>query len=181
MTPSYEAGELLDYTLATWVFELWVAGVQAADPEVAAACAAVQSASDAESGEAAGRALVASLSGRAGDGSPEGVGALARSLFGERVLADLGLGEREARLGRIRRHQFGQRLPWLARVWSREASGEVRPSWWLVEQVTDEVTVADPNPWNDIDEVRRVPVPDFQVLWELSGCASIAVARAAAA
>ena len=33
----------------------------------------------------------------------------------------------------------------------------------------------DPNPWDDVDEERTVPLGDFQVLWELTGCSAIAV------
>jgi hypothetical protein len=53
--------------------------------------------------------------------------------------------------------------------------GKVHPSWLLVERVTDEVTAMDPNPWNDVDEERHIPVQDFQVLWELDACSSVYV------
>ena len=45
-----------------------------------------------------------------------------------------------------------------------------------VDIVEAEVAAADPNPWNDVDETRRIPVGDFQVLWELDGCTAVHLA-----
>ncbi len=177
MTPVYTDADLLNFTLATWVFELHVAGVSAKVEAIAAACAAVEATSDPEAGEAAGVALVAAVAAKVTGADPAQIAAFASDLYPGSVATDLGAGDRDARLVRIRRHQFGHRLPWLARVWERDGVGRVRPSWGLIEQVTDEVTLADPNPWNDVDELRRVPVADFQVLWELADCASVAVQR----
>ncbi len=97
---------------------------------------------------------------------------VATALYGDRVQRDLGAGDRVERTARIRKYQFASQLPWLARIWERQGES-VRPSLLLVERVTDEVTAADPNPWNDIDEDRKLPVSDFHVLWELDGCASL--------
>ena len=72
-------------------------------------------------------------------------------------------------------NQFGRRLPWLARVYQRSELGAVRAVWLVIESVTDEVIAMDPNPWNDIDEERRLPVDDFHVLWELDACSSVYV------
>jgi hypothetical protein len=172
--------ELFPYTFATWVFTLAVDGVVAADDRCREACEAIRAARDADSGNAAGELLVARLRELVGDGSdPDAVAGAARSLYGDRVRDDLGRGDREERTHRIRKYQFASQLPWLARIWERAAEGEggaaVRPGWLLVEQVTDEVAAADPNPWNEVDERRRLPVGDFQVLWELDGCTNLYV------
>ena len=163
---------LTPYTFATWVFTLHVAGVRASDPKVAEACEAVLRATDAKAGNAAGEQLVASVRDLITDGD---VRRAAAGLYGDRVRGDLGEGDRDIRTSRIRRYQFAAQLPWLARIWER-ANGEVRPGWLLVERVTDEVTAADPNPWNDVDEVRHLSVHDFHVLWELDGCSNVYVA-----
>jgi hypothetical protein len=163
---------LTPYTFATWVFTLHVAGVRAADPQVAEACEAVLHASDPKAGNAAGEQLVSRVRELLASGE---VSDAARRLYGDRVRGDLGEGDRDSRTTRIRRYQFAAQLPWLARIWER-ANGEVRPGWLLVERVTDEVTAADPNPWNDVDEVRHLSVHDFHVLWELDGCSNVYVA-----
>jgi hypothetical protein len=165
-------GEHTPYTFATWIFTLHVAGVRASDPEVAEICDAVLHAKNDRSGAAAGERLVAKARALL-DGRDLTTAAVA--LFGERVRDDLGVGDRDARTTRIRRYQFASQLPWLARIWER-AGESVRPNWLLVERVTDEVTAADPNPWNDVDEVRRLPVQDFHVLWELDGCSNVYLA-----
>lgn len=163
------------YAIATWVFLLHVDGRTAADAELAAHCAAVVSAADEGAGNPAGEALVARIRALLPSEGPEQVEAFARAQYGERVVAGLGEGGRDERLQRVRKHQFASNLPWLARIWER-VDGAVVPSWLVVERVTDEVTAMDPNPWNDIDETRHLPVGDFQVLWELDGCTAVAVA-----
>ncbi len=166
--------ELLPYTLSTWVFTLHVAGVQAADPAVAEACRGIARASDPSAGNAAAEALVDRVRALVPDGEASTVAAGVRALYGDRVAEDLGRGDREERTARIRKYQFAAQLPWLARVWDR-ADGIARPTWFLVERVTDVVTAADPNPWNAIDETRRWPVSEFHVLWELDGCTSLSL------
>jgi len=160
------------YTFATWVFTLHVAGVRATDAGIAETCDAVLHAADDRVGSAAGERLVTKVRSLL-DGND--VTAAASRLYGERVRHDLGAGDRDVRTTRIRRYQFASQLPWLARIWER-AGESVRPNWLLVERVTDEVTAADPNPWNDVDEVRRLPVQDFHVLWELDGCSNVYLA-----
>ena len=168
--------DLLPYTFATWVFLLHMGGERADNEAVAEACDAILSAQDEEQGNAAGEKLVATVQGLLEGDAPEQVLEAASNLYGVRTAAALGDGDRGERIARIRKYQFTRQLPWLARIWERGDDGHVRPEWLLVERVTDEVTAADPNPWNDIDETRHIPVGDFQVLWELDACTSVHLA-----
>jgi len=170
--PGTTQDEHTPHTFATWVFTLHVGGVRANDREVGEICDAVLHATDDRSGAAAGERLVAKV--RTLLGANDVTTAAAR-LYGDRVRHDLGAGDRDARTTRIRRYQFASQLPWLARIWER-AGDSVLPNWLLVERVTDEVTAADPNPWNGVDEVRHLPVQDFHVLWELDGCSNVYLA-----
>lgn len=163
------------YALATWVFVLHVDGVLSSDAELARHCREVLEASEERDGNQAGEALVARVGSMLTGVEPTQVVAFARAAFGDRVITALGEGDREERVHRIRKHQFAHNLPWLARIWER-GDGAPVPSWLVVERVTHEVCAMDPNPWNDIDETRRLPVTDFQVLWELDGCTAVAVA-----
>jgi hypothetical protein len=166
----------LDLVLATWVFLLHVSGVAPSDAELAAACKAISDATEATSGDKAGDALIKKVRALVGDShSPEHVAEIARKLYGDRARTDLGAGSREERTTRIRKYQFGKNLPWIARIHEKR-NGSVGPSWLLVEQVTDNVMAMDPNPWNDVDEERTIPVGDFHVLWELDDCASVSIA-----
>lgn len=171
----HTGADLFPYTFATWVFMLHVDGVPANDADVASACRSVLEAGDETAGNAAGEALVEAVRGLIGDGSPEAVQAASARLFGARTSATMGAGSRDERTARIRKYQFEHQLPWLARLWERTEAG-VEPGWLLIERVTDVVHAADPNPWNDVDEARRVPIGDFQVLWELDQCASVHLA-----
>jgi len=172
---SYTPEDLLRLTLATWIFRLSQAGVAPEDGPMGDLCTGVACAEDAKTGDELGWALVARVGELLGDadGKPDAMRALATTLYGDRVSFDLGGGTRDARTTRIRRYQFGRALPWLARIWERSPEGSVGPVWLLVEQVTDQVIAMDPNPWNDIDEERRLPFEDFQVLWELDACSSL--------
>lgn len=162
------------YTFATWVYQLHAAGIPPADESVQQALAAVDAATDRDAGEDAGRALVEAVDAVLGGGDhPAAVAAAAVSLFGDRAGSDLGEGSRAERTRRIRRLQFGANLPWLARVIERDAEGKVGPVWHVVREVTDLVEVMDPNPWNEVDERRRLPLADFHVQWELDGCTSV--------
>lgn len=166
----------LPLAFATWVFLLHVAGIDPDEGELKEQCDEVSGATEAAAGNAAGEALVARVRELiGGDGSPKHVLAVARRLYGDRIKDDLGAGDRDERTARIRKYQFGRSLPWLARIWERR-DGAVHPSWLLVEQVTDQVIAMDPNPWNDVDEERHLPVQDFHVLWELDDCANVHVA-----
>lgn len=168
----------LCYTFATWAFELFVAGVDPADDSLSERLRTALTAKDPESGEAAGHSLVDRVAEILGaDEGPDGVLAAAQGLYGERAKGDLGRGERDERTTRIRKYQFGARLPWLARIWERQEDGGVAPGWVVVEEMTDQVLAMDPNPWNDIDEKRVYPVSDFHVLWELDGCTSVHIAH----
>ena len=167
------AEQELHYTFATWVFSLFVAGVEAQDEEVAAQCRAVSAATDADTGNSAGEALVKRVAELVSGTAPEAVSQAASTLYGELVSTELGTGDRAARTHQVRRYQFERGLPWLAHIWERHLDGTVAPTWLLVERVTDQVSAMDPNPWNDIDEERVMPVADFQVLWELSDCTSV--------
>ncbi|MBX2800910.1 MAG: hypothetical protein KTR31_24730 [Myxococcales bacterium] len=176
MNPTAEDYDHVPYTVATWAFTLHVAGVYAADEEVRQHCQRVLEATDPDEGNAAGEGLVRRVRDLLPGEDPESVASAAAQLYGERVHRDLGTGDRMIRTARIRKYQFTAQLPWLARIWERHGE-EVRPSWLLVERVTDQVTAADPNPWNDIDEERRLPVSDFHVLWELDDCSSLYLTR----
>ncbi len=164
----------LAYALATWVFLLKVDGVEPDDAELAGACDAVLAADEEVAGNAAGEALVKAILAKIEGVEPEHVQQFAGALYGDRIETTFGEGDRSERLSRIRKYQFDRNLPWLARIWER-TDDTVGPMWLVVERVTDEVAAMDPNPWNDIDETRRLPVADFQVLWELDGCTSVAV------
>lgn len=161
--------------LSTWIYRLHQAGIEPDDQGLAEACRAVDAATDAETGDAAGEALVRVVSERVGDAvEPDRVAALMHRLYGDRIAEDLGEGSRPDRLSRIRRARFDRSLPWIARIQERR-DGAVGPSWLLVERATDRVHALDPNPWNDVDEARYLPVNDFLVLWELDGCTSLRV------
>src|SRR5687768_2445876 len=120
------APELLPYTLATWVFTLHVAGVEARDEAVRETCRQILAATEPMAGNRASEALVDAIKRLCTDGEPATIEAAARALYDDRVRRDLGEGDRAVRTARIRKYQFASQLPWLARVWER-ANGEVRP------------------------------------------------------
>ncbi len=171
-----DAATPLAYTLSTWVFLQHAGGSTPAHDAIRGFCEAVAGATDEATGEAAGEALVAEITALLDGESPDAVAALATAVFGDKAKGDMGEGSREDRIHRVRQFQFDSGLPWLARIWERSAAGEVGPVWILIERVTDEVTAMDPNPWDDIDEERHIPVDDFQVQWELDGCTSVYLA-----
>lgn len=160
--------------VATWALALHGGGRMASDQWIREACAGVASTTDPTSGAAAAEALVAAVRERLTGPDPAAVLAFAREAWGD-ASADLGDGIREERVQRIRRYQFERNLPWLARLWERDSAGEVRPIWLIVERFTDTVVAMDPNPWDEIEELRRFPVDSFQALWELEACASVRV------
>lgn len=167
--------DLLPYTLATWIFTLHVGGAHCVEAPIRTACESVRTATDATAGNAAATALVEAVKARLPDGEPSTVVRFATELFGERVRTTFADPDRDVRLARIRKVQFASQLPWLARIWERNG-GKVAPAWVVVERVTDEVLAADPNPWNAVDETRRYPLADFQVLWELDGLTHVHLA-----
>ncbi|MFK7931664.1 MAG: hypothetical protein AB8H79_26025 [Myxococcota bacterium] len=165
----------LTVAVSTWLLAVRSAGHELADAQVAKACDAIRSATDATTGDAAGQALVDLVEERLAGEEPAAVRQALLAVLGDVALIDLGAGERDDRIHRIRSYHFSHGLPWLCRIYERKASGAVQPGWVLVERVSDRVQIMDPNPWDDIDEDRVLPVGDFQVLWELDGCPSIAL------
>ncbi len=157
-------------TFATWVVALHAAGVPCSDPAIAVSCAELLS------GIGDAKGFVGAIAERFSEGTaPDAVVAVASALYPERTHTDLGEGDRLARLKHIRSLQFGHPLPWLARIVERDAAGQVGPQWLLVETITSVVITMDPNPWNDVDEARQIPLTDFQVLWELDACTNVSV------
>ena len=165
----YAADGNLRLTFATWVMALHASGVVSSDEGVAEVCGQLLK------GEGEPKSLVDLLNAHFSDGADVAHVKRAADALYPTVRTDLGEGGRQDRLARVRGYQFGRQLPWLARIWERDMDGCVGPSWLLIEQVTDRIRTMDPNPWNDIDEERLIAVGDFQVLWELDGCTSIAV------
>lgn len=158
----------LPYTLATFTFLQRRAGGKVHDPAVESACAAVAALEGGpESAERlleAVRATITTLD------HPGLVTTLAR-IFGEpAVQVDFAqASDREGRLARVRRATFGDSRPWIAGIADRSPEGDLGVHWVLVDGLYDQVKLLDPNPWNDVDEERSVPLGDFVVLWELAG------------
>ena len=173
MSEIVKGQDLVPFTVATWVFSLHVAGATSSDQAINDACENVIAATNETAGNAAGDLLVARISELLGSNAD--VTAACTALYPDAIRTDMGDGDRLDRTARIRKYQFTRQLPWLARIWERTDEG-VQPTWLLVERVTDEVTAADPNPWNDVDEERHLPVADFHVLWDLDQCTSVALA-----
>lgn len=157
---------------ATWLVALHAGGVPILDAAGRAACERVV----ADPGDASAGDLLAWVDAGLGAADVDAARALAARALGDALRTDLGAGDRAYRLARIRRYQFGRQLPWLARVWERGGDGVVGVSWLVVGEVTDTLRALDPNPWNDVDEAREIPVGDFLVLWELDGCSALSVA-----
>jgi hypothetical protein len=165
----------LGVTLATFLFLVRRSGIALQDPTIEAACAAFDTGG--ATVEALGTALVAAVRARVGGDRFEDVVAALRGLLGaDRVRTDLGdAPDREGRAANIRRAHFGQRLPWLAVIIDRTPDGDVGRHWVMVESFDEVVRAMDPNPWDDRDEERVLPVGDFMVQWELAGCPSIRI------
>lgn len=167
--------ESLAVTLATFLFLVRRAGHPLKDPAVESACAAFDLGGAPV--EVLGKALVDAVRTHLAGARVEDVVAAIGALLGEDlVLTDLGdAPDREARAAAIRRAQFGHSLPWLAVIIDRQPDGEVGRHWVMVESFDDEARVMDPNPWDDKDEERSLPIVDFMVRWELAGCRSVRV------
>lgn len=161
----------LAVALAAWMVLLHRRGVL---PDSEALAERVRAVSDADSGAA----LVEAVGELLDDASPEQVIAFCRAELGEAITGAFGEGEREERVRRIRRYQFAQNTPWIARIYER-TQGVVRPFWVIVGRLTDQVLLMDPDPYDGIEEQRVVPVADFMVQWELDACTSIAFERSA--
>ncbi|MDP2312619.1 MAG: hypothetical protein Q8P41_06915 [Pseudomonadota bacterium] len=168
--------ESLAVTLATFLFLVRRAGLTLHDPAVEAACAAFDAGGAPV--ETLGSALVRAVTVRlSGVRVEDVVAALAALLGNDHVFTDLGEApDRDARIAAIRRTHFGNPLPWLAVIIDRQPDGEVGRHWVLVEAFDDAARVMDPNPWDEKDENRSLPIGDFMVQWELAGCRSVRVA-----
>jgi hypothetical protein len=165
----------LPVTLATFTFLLRRAGRPIQDVAVDAACGAFEA--GARTPTELGADLVAAVGVHLGGDEPKHVAAALDAILGAGASrTDLGEGaDREARLGAIRRTHFGNPLPWLAQLVERTPDGRLVVRWVLVEGFDEVARVMDPNPWDDKDEERTLPINDFLVLWELTGCASVRV------
>lgn len=164
----------LDVTLATLLFIANKANIAICDPEISGAINAIATATADD--PALADALVKAVGARTGDGSFATVVQALGALVGESRLRRIGEGEdRAARVVSIRRALFGRSLPWLAVIIDRDADGTVGPHWVMVEGFTDSVLLMDPNPWNDVDEQRTLPLTDFLVMWELAGCQAVLI------
>jgi len=196
MTDTPKAGDL-STTLATWLYYLDQAGHRAKDPGIASALEQISALSQlqaemlaaadrqdyaraaaiqtqlADSGndpDALGQVLVSAVSASLSSDSAEAVMAWARDqLGGEHIGGDFGE-DRESRAQTVRQSAFQNGLPWVAQIIDRFPSGDVGAHWVMVERVTDHVRCMDPYPWDDLDEEVEIPLTDFMVKWELSGC-----------
>jgi hypothetical protein len=166
----------LGVTLATWLFLVRRGGTAIQDPAIEAACAAFDAGTAPV--ETLGEALVTAVRQRITGARVDDILDALRGLVGaSNVRTDLGdAPDREGRAAAIRRAQFQKALPWLAVIIDRQPDGEVGRQWVMVESFTDMVRVMDPNPWDDRDEERVLPVGDFMVQWELAGCPSVRIA-----
>jgi hypothetical protein len=127
--------------------------------------------------EDAAKALEATLRDAIGDQTGAGLVDTARGWFDPALVPEDEGGDRDSRIRQMRRWTFRQRTPWLAMIWQRDHAGRVGPHWVIVDNVSDEVQLVDPDPWDGVDEDRVMPTGDFMVLWELSGCAALMVRR----
>lgn len=156
--------------IATFLLLARRAGRTVSDPTIDAALAAFEAGGSAPA--ELGAALTEAVSAVLGDKLDDVVPTLT-TLLGE-LRTDLGAGaDRDARLTAIRRASFGNALPWLARIVDRTPAGQVIQHWVIVERFDDAARIMDPNPWDDIEEERELPIVDFLVRWELAGCESV--------
>lgn len=162
----------LRVTLATYLYLVHEAGHAVVDPALAAACATLSGAGAADAA-AAGAALVEAV-GLPADADAAAVQAWLDAAFGPGRVGALPLptgaaSAREARARALRSYQFRTSLPLLAQIVDRFPDGSVGAHWVMVERVTDQVTLMDPYPWDDIDEEQNVDLIEFLVKWELAG------------
>ena len=144
-------------TLATLTYLWHRAGVRPTDADIASTCDAI------DGGDAAAAE-------RLMDGVPPGdaVAAL-NAAFGSVRALTLGSGTREDHVAATRRLDFGDNLPWLARIADRDRDGSIGARWVIVARLAESVDILDPNPWDDVAEERSLPLGDFMVRWELAG------------
>jgi hypothetical protein len=148
-------------TVATLTYLWHRAGVRPTDADIAATCLAIDD-GDASAAE------------RLMDGVPPGdVVAALNAAFGVVRAASLGAGTREEHVAATRRLDFGDNLPWLARIADRDNAGNLGARWVIVARLAETVDILDPNPWDDVAEERSLPLGDFMVRWELAGGESV--------
>ena len=155
-----KSGELAA-TLATWLYLLAEAGHQVADEDVRAGIFALFNPAPDQDPEALGKALADAIS------------AWLRAQLGADHIQSFEEGSREERLRAARAWQFQSSLPWLARMLSRFPDGTVGSHWVMVERITDTVSLADPFPWDDLDEEYQLDPLEFMVKWELGGLVNL--------
>ncbi|TNE89521.1 MAG: hypothetical protein EP330_10955 [Deltaproteobacteria bacterium] len=162
--PLREDGNLA-VTLSAWMVLLHRRAALPVDEDLAGL---VQGVCD----EASGTALVDAVRAAVGGSDPGSVLAFAQAQYGEEVHGGMGHADRDKAVRTIRRYQFARNTPWLCRIYERHHD-VVQPTWVIVERVTDEVLLLDPEPFDDVEEERTLPLADFLVLWELDGATSV--------
>jgi len=148
-------------TFATALYLLRRAGVPVQDAALEALAAEIDAATEPHAALAAASRLAAALDSSAG---PQG--GLGRAFPG--LSAQVVQGDRERHVAALRRARFGSSLPMLATIADR-VNGSVGVRWALVLDVGEDVSLLDPNPWDDVAEDRHLPLGDFAVRWELAG------------
>jgi hypothetical protein len=148
-------------TFATALFLLRRAGVPVQDAALEGLAAAIDAATDPQSAHDAATRLAAALDSATG---PQG--SLGRAFPG--LTSHVVQGDRQDHVAALRRARFGSSLPMLAAIADR-FDGGVGVRWALVLDVGEDVSLLDPNPWDDVAEDRHLPLGDFAVRWELAG------------
>ena len=199
MSETPKAGDLAT-TLATWLFYLDQAGHRAKDPAISKALASLKTANELEGAmlqaaeqqdyaqaahlkeklnskdadpDALGQALVEAVQASlAGEDPNDVISWAGAQLNADRIVTEFGV-DRVQRTREIRQATFQSGLPWVAQIIDRFPNGTVGSHWVMVERVTDHVRCMDPYPWDDIDEEVEIPLSDFMVKRELSGCVGL--------
>ena len=160
----------LPCTLATYVYLLDCSGNRAQEETVGATCDQIRDAIASDSDvEALGGQLAQQLESLLEGNDP---GSLLAKLYGETTLTSEFGADRLGRLQDIRRRQFESMTPWLAELVERSEQGEVKAHWVLVEKFDETVTCMDPFPFDRLEEERLMPLGEFVVKWELTGCSA---------
>lgn len=167
-----ESGKL-PVAIATWIFLLDQKSVHANHPGLRSACNALRASQGDADWDGLGKALLAEVEAGLKSSAPDAVHAWAASLYGADHVSGGLDGTREARLADARTYQFRHGLPWLALIYDRFPGGTTAPHWVMVERVTDTVTCMDPYPWDDVNEEYELPLVEFLVKWELTGCVAL--------
>ena len=196
MSETPKTGDLAT-TLATWLFYLDQAGHRAKDPAIVSALISLKTANELEGAmrgaaerqdyaeaarlkeqlnrnnsdpDALGQDLVDAIQASLVGESPKDIISWAcEQLDAKRIVTEFGA-DRVERTREIRQATFQNGLPWVAQIIDRFPDGRVGAHWVMVERVTDHVRCMDPYPWDDLHEEIEIPLADFMVKWELSGC-----------